>query len=242
MSRATNMCQIDDCNKRRQKKTIFCKRHERKIPKKMMGEVKKFFRNHPDGYAVIDFDNLVKKCNFSLKIDDYEKRYKHYIKTKNRKSGKQKILVIPGTILSAEYSELWEEYYRVVKSFKFSRGQYYCASGITDPELLKQVCKDMDPCAVILLGEAGVRITMPPGRAENGIVHMGNQVATPEKCFGAAWKDRPSSPRHHTNYYFSAPVISCEPHPEEYDEFGKGEIREITKCLEWAKQFLHEGK
>ena len=238
MSRASNLCQIDNCKKKRQKTTIFCKRHERKIPKKMMDEVRKFFRNYPDGYSVIDFDNLTKKCNFSLKINDYEKRYKHHIKTQTKKLGTQKIYVIAGYARDQSVI-MWKQIEKAIDNSGIVNGEDIVT--IThDGEDLKKSLKN--PCAVILLGEAGVRATMYPGRAENGIIHGGSQAATPEKCFEAAWKDRPSSPRQSYNYYYSAPTISCEPHPGEFEDFGKGEIREITKCLEWAKQFLYKEK
>lgn len=238
MSRASNLCQIDNCKKKRQKTTIFCKRHEKKVPDKILREIKRFFRKHSDGYPVIELDHLIKKANFSLKIDDYEKRFSHYLKKFKQTKEKQRVYIIAGlcSMPPDNSNYMWDALWDIGAELKISKSirMITCSS-----EVLKEQIKN--PCAVILLGEAGVRATMYPGRAENGIIHGGNQAATPEKCFDAVWKDRPSSPRSSYNYYYSAPTISCEPHPEEYDEFGKGEIREITKCLEWSKQFLYKG-
>lgn len=241
MSRGTSMCQIDDCPKNRQKKSIFCKKHERKIPQDMLFKIKRFFKAHPNGYSVTEFDDLTKKANFSLTIDDYEKRFRHWKKKHSQKLSKKRIIVIPGTIRSVECAELWDVYDKVIKSMGFKRGQYYLTAGI-EPDLLGQVFEDMVPCAVILLGEAGVKAIMNPHRREHGIIHGGNQVATPEKCFESEWKERPSSPMGLYNHLYQAPTISCECHPEEYEAFGAGEIREITKCLEWAKGFLYTGE
>ena len=241
MSRRTEMCQIDDCPKKRQKKTIFCKKHERHIPKKMMTEVRKFFREHQDGYKVTDFDMLVKKANFSITVDDYEKRFKHYRKTRIRKLMTKKIYVIEGSKEDQSEvinNEAWLDFWKVVDSLELRKSIV-----LTQGELNSDTIKD--PCAVILLGEAGVKATMPPGRAKNGIyiTTIDRQAATPEKCFESAWKERPTSPRDSCNYYYQAPTISCEPHPDEYEEFGEGELRQLEKCLEWAKQFLYkEGK
>lgn len=235
------MCQIEKCRKKRQKKTIFCCRHEKKIPKKMMREIIKFFKKYPGGYPIIELDRLVQKANFSIKIDDYEKRYKFWLKQQNKILGKKRVIVIPGCSQTIEAQPLWKKYLRVIKEMKFGNNQYYFTGNNQGDDLLK-ILEQFPPCAVVLLGEAGVNSMIPPFRREHGTIHGGQKILTPEDWEEAAWKDRPAQPRNIYNYYFQAPTISCEPHPEEYDDFGEGQIREITRCLEWAKQFLYKGE
>jgi len=216
-------CKIDDCDTNQLDGQPFCcKKHWAKIPKVIKAELNKLYTIGNGSITVINLERMSIKANFAIKVPSkWEERSAFYFKKHKQKLKKEKILIVTGARKKHDEVKLWRKFFNQARSLDI----YPQVEVVEDFE-------DAVPHKIaVVLGVSGFKKMLPKYKVKNGIVHMGNQVITAEDYVDSMWKGRPVKGTYMGNTY----IISCEPHPSEYDDFGEEEIEEIKRCLTWAK-------
>ena len=217
------LCRMDDCSKSMlDGRPFFCKSHWAKVPRKIKSALDQAYDVGEGSITVVHLDQLILKAKFSLKVPNgWERRADFALSKLRKKAEHEKVLIITGIKNKFQTNSLWYHFNKVARTLNF----------INNTKILTSFSNAPEYKIAIILGEAGYKQMLPPYKVKHGLVHGGNVVVTPEKYLGAQWKHRPSQGSYSDNTY----VISCEAHPEEYDEFGPEELAEIKRCLTWAK-------
>lgn len=96
---------------------------------------------------------------------------------------------------------------------------------------LEEEFKNIPYCSIIILGKGGISAEVSDYRRKNGFTHGSNIVFTYEQWVEHLYGQRPITAVHRCTRLYNAPTIFC-----------KVNTNEITRCLEWAKQFLYKGE
>lgn len=223
------LCKIDTCTQPQLEGRPFCcKKHWNKLPRKIKTELNKLYDDGKGSITVIALERLTIKANFAIKLPStWEKRAAFYLKKLKKQVKKERILIVTGDVTRTNKNRgLWKILNKLI-----------VRAGIENESAVRTNFNSEPHSIAVVLGVEGFKQTLPPYKVKNGIVHMQNQIVTPEDYINAAWATRPNKGTRLGNTY----MISCEPHPEEYDEFGEDEITEIKFCLAWAAK-LYKSK
>ncbi len=234
------ICQYNNCTKEVTKGAVgFCKKHWLKVPRKLKTELKQKFDDE-GAITVVDQNEFILKAQYAIKMpNNWERRAKFELNKLRKQEARKKVIIVNGMACGPRNYESphWKIFDRI-KGEILPKGKSIYTT-IYHGDQLIQFFKDFPPAAVILLGESGVHALIDDRTFnDDGWVRGGNKILTLEQVKKAKFDQRPLTPTHSYNKYYSAPTLYCDAHPDEYDELGELEQAEIEKCLEWAKQFL----